>query len=115
MSKAGVIQCPNCREFISSDAAQCRFCKTPIDPQIAAQAAVQLAEENRSERKRAAIKYMLIGIGVFVLGLAITIGSYSMAASSKGGGHYVITYGLIISGAGNFLYGGYLWLSELKK
>ena len=115
MSKAGIIQCPSCREFISSDATHCRFCKTPIDPKVAAQAAEQLAGENRSERKRAALKHMLVGLGIFVLGLAITIGTYSMAASSNGGGHYVITYGLIISGAGNFLYGAYLWLSELKK
>jgi predicted nucleic acid-binding Zn ribbon protein len=114
MSQSVILQCPGCREYISSDARECRFCHMPMDAKVVAQAAEELARKNRSERKRTALRHMLIGLGIFALGLAITIGTYSLAASSESGGHYVITYGLIISGAGDFIYGGWLWLSELK-
>ena len=56
---------------------------------------------------------MLLGVGLCALGVVITIGTFSVA--SLEGGYYVITYGLIISGAGDFLYGLVGWLSELRN
>jgi hypothetical protein len=58
---------------------------------------------------------MLIGAGVFLAGFVITAGSYLVAASSKGGGRYVLMYGLMLAGAGDFLYGLDGVLGELKK
>lgn len=48
-------------------------------------------------KKAAGRKNILIGAGLLVLGLIITIGTYS-AASSSGGGTYVISFGPIIFG-----------------
>jgi hypothetical protein len=106
MSQAAIFQCPQCKEYIASDATQCRFCKAPIDQNARAQAIDNLAQENKRERRKDATKHMLVGLGLFVLGLVITVGSYSV-----GGGSYVITYGLILSGIADFIYGGYLWIS----
>jgi len=46
-------------------------------------------------RKRA-IRQLLIGLGIFVVGLIITIATYS--AASSGGGTYVVAYGPMIVG-----------------
>jgi len=56
---------------------------------------------------------MFRGAGLFALGLVITLGTFTLAVSSQQGGHYVITYGLMLSGFGNFLYGVVGWLGEL--
>jgi len=57
----------------------------------------------------------MTGGGLCALGLVITIGSYIAASSGEGGGSYMMMYGLIIVGGGDFLYGLIGWLSELKK
>ena len=115
MSQVRVFQCPACKEFIATDAKACRFCKTPITADVAqAQANIQ-AEENRVERRKKYGRHMLTGGGMFALGLAITIGTLVAASASEGGGHYVVTYGLILAGGGNFLYGLVGWLGELRK
>jgi hypothetical protein len=57
---------------------------------------------------------MFIGIGLFALGLIITLATYSAAVSSPQGGYYVITYGLMLAGCGDFVYGLAGWLGELK-
>ncbi len=112
---APILQCPNCKEYISSDAASCRFCHTPLDERTRQQAVAVAAKENRTYRRRHYQKYMLVGAGLFVLGLVITVGTYAAAASSRGGGHYVITFGLIASGVLNFLYGLFGWFGELRS
>ena len=115
MSQVRVFQCPNCKEFIATDAKSCRFCSTPITEEVAqAQAKVQ-EEENRVYRRKKYARHMLTGGGLAALGLAITIGTLLLATVSEGGGHYVITYGLILAGGGNFLYGLVGWLGELRK
>jgi len=115
MSQVRVFQCPSCKEFIATDAKTCRFCSTPITPEVAqAQATIQ-ENENRIYRKKKYTRHMLTGGGLAALGLIITIGTYAAASVSEGGGHFVITYGLILAGGGNFLYGFVGWLGELKK
>jgi hypothetical protein len=47
-------------------------------------------------RKRA-LRMTLIGLGIFVVGLIITIATYS-AASSSGGGTYIVAWGPMIVG-----------------
>jgi predicted nucleic acid-binding Zn ribbon protein len=115
MSNTAVFQCPRCKEFIAADAKSCRFCSTPIDVQIAQIAIEAQKKENKQYRRKHYARHMLIGTGVFALGLIITLVSYSVAASSREGGHYLITYGLMLSGAGDLLYGLVGWLGELKK
>ena len=110
-----VFQCPNCKEFIATDATTCRFCSTPIDPQTAQMAADAQQRENKQYRRKQYAKHMLAGGGLFALGLVITVGSYIAATSSEGGGRYSIMYGLMIVGGGDLLYGLAGWLGELKK
>jgi hypothetical protein len=115
MSQLGVFQCPNCREFIATGATTCRFCSAPITPEVAQAAAHIQEDENRNYRRKKYAGHMLRGGLIFALGLAITIGTLVVATSAEGGGHYVVTYGLILAGGGNFLYGLVGWLGELKK
>ena len=115
MAQVKVFQCPACKEFIATDAQTCRFCKTPITAEVAQTQARVQEDENRSFRKKQYSRHMLTGGGLAALGLAITIGTLLMATVSEGGGHYVITYGLIIVGGGDFLYGLAGWLGELRK
>jgi len=115
MSQVRVFQCPSCKEFIATDAKTCRFCSTPITVEVAQTQARIQEEENRLYRRKKYARHMLRGGGLAALGLAITIGTVAMASVSEGGGHYVVTYGLIFVGGGNFLYGLVGWLGELRK
>jgi amino acid permease len=114
MSKVRVFQCPSCHEFIATDATTCRFCSTAIDSDTALSAADSQEQENKRYRRHQYARHMMTGGGLLGLGLLITIGSYCMASSSQGGGHYVITYGLMLAGAGDFFYGLFGWLGELR-
>jgi hypothetical protein len=115
MSQVRVFQCPNCKEFIATDAKTCRFCSTPIDAQAAQSAADSQEVENKRYRRNQYARHMLIGVGLFALGLAITVGSYIYAAASEQGGSYVVTYGLMLVGGADLLYGLVGWVGELKK
>jgi predicted anti-sigma-YlaC factor YlaD len=115
MSQVRVFQCPSCKEFIATDAKTCRFCSTPISEEVALAQAQAQAEENRIYRRKKYARHMLSGGGLAALGLAITIGTLVAATVSEAGGHYVITYGLILVGGGDFLYGLVGWLGELRK
>jgi uncharacterized membrane protein YvbJ len=115
MSQARVFQCPSCHEFIATDATTCRFCHVPINATSAQTAADAQEQENRRYRRNRAARHMLTGAGLFLLGLVITVGTYAAASSSSTGGHYLITWGLMLSGLGDLLYGFVGWLGELKK
>jgi hypothetical protein len=105
MSTAQIIQCPGCREYISSDAVNCRFCQRPLDQQTRQAAAAAQEVENHTEHKKQSLKTMLVGLVMMVVGIAITVGTYAAAASSRGGGRYVVTWGLIIFGGFRFFQG----------
>ena|SRR5690242_2672559 len=105
-----VLQCPGCKEYISSDAASCRFCQRPLDPQTRQAAAAAQEVENRKYRKQQSLKTMLVGLGILVVGLLITVGTYAAAASSPRGGSYFVTYGLIVVGGLRFFQGLVGWL-----
>ena len=115
MSSARVFQCPSCHEFIATDAKSCRFCSTPVDAQVAHLAADSQEKENKAYRRKQYARHMLVGGGLLALGLVVTVGSYVMAAPSRGGGNYVITYGLMLAGGADFLYGVVGWAGELKR
>ena len=64
--------------------------------------------DEAAEARKSGGTTMMIGAGICVVGLAITLGTHE-AAASNGGGHYVIAYGAILGGAWVFLKG--LWRS----
>jgi|JI10StandDraft_1071094.scaffolds.fasta_scaffold150324_2 hypothetical protein len=75
----------------------------------AAEAIANKGQEIKSaEARKSGGTTMMIGAGICVVGLAITLGTHE-AAASNGGGHYVIAYGAILGGAWVFLKG--LWRS----
>jgi hypothetical protein len=115
MSSVKVFQCPNCKEYVASDAKSCRFCSAPLDSQSVQRAVEAQTRENKTYRKRHYQKHMGIGFVVFAVGVAITVGTYLNAASSPRGGRYLITYGLIFVGGGDFLYGLAGWIGELSS
>jgi len=115
MPQVRVFQCPNCHEYIATDAKNCRFCSAPITPEVAQADANAQAIDNRKYRRKRYAVHMLSGAGLFVLGVGITAVTFLAASASEGGGYYVVTWGFILAGAGNFLYGLFGWLSELKK
>jgi hypothetical protein len=105
MSGVQILQCPGCKEYIASDSRECRFCHRPLDAQTIQAAVEATQKENKKYRRGRYIKSMLIGAGIFIVGLVITVGTLAAAATSEGGGHFVVTWGLLLVGAGNFLYG----------
>jgi len=72
MSRPRVFQCPNCHEYIATDAKSCRFCSTPIDAQTSNLAADAQEIENKRYRRKEYARHMYIGAGLFALGLLIT-------------------------------------------
>jgi uncharacterized membrane protein YvbJ len=109
MSAAPIIQCPGCKEYISSDAVKCRFCQRPLDAQTRQAAAAVQEVEQSSHRKQQSMRTMFIGLAMLVIGIAITVGTYAMASSSSGGGRYVVTWGLIVFGGFRFFQGLIGW------
>lgn len=112
MSQSRIFQCPACKEYISTDAKSCRFCSTPIDAQTAQAAADAQVLENKRYRKKQYARHIWIGAGVFLLGFAITAASFLAVAAE--GGSFVITYGLMLVGAGDVIYGVAGWIGELN-
>src|ERR1044071_8173389 len=109
MSAAPIIQCPGCKAYISSDAATCRFCGRPLDQQTRQAAAVAQQVEHNADYKKQSFRSMLTGLAMMIVGIAVTAGTYAMAASSRGGGRYVVTWGLIIFGGWRFVKGLMGW------
>ena len=105
MSQVRVFQCPRCHEFIATSATSCRFCSTPIDPQAAQLAADAQDKENVRYMRRRYPRHMLIGGAIFVAATAFSIMTIAAAYYSPSGGYFIVVYGLILYGAGDFIYG----------
>ena len=105
MPRIRVFPCPQCHEFIATDARNCRFCFTPIDPQSAQLAADAQDKENVRYMRRRYARHMLIGSVIFVAATAFSVLTFAAAYYSPTGGYIVVVYGLIIYGAGEFVYG----------
>jgi len=108
----GVFQCRACKEWISVGVNECRFCKTPITQDVANAVMLEQADQDRVDRKNSYKRAMLIGAGMFAVGLIITIGSIALATMSSSGGYYFVTYGLVIVGIINFFRGLIGWLNN---
>ena len=105
MPNVRVFPCPKCAEFIATDASQCRFCSTPIVSESAQFAADAQDKENKRYMRSRYMRHMWTGGGLFLLGLLISIVTFAMAYYSPTGGYYVLILGLVLGGAGDFLYG----------
>jgi hypothetical protein len=114
MPNARVFRCPRCQEFVATDAKSCRFCSAPIDARAAELAADAQEKENRRYMRRRYARHMLIGFGLFVAGVVVTALTLGAALASPGGGYFIITWGLILYGAGDFLYGLAGWSGVLR-
>ena len=108
----GVFQCRACKEWISVGVSECRFCKAPITQDVANAVMLEQADQDRVDRKNSYVRAMLVGAGMFAVGLIITIGSIALATMSSSGGYYFVTYGLVIFGAINFFRGFIGWLNN---
>ena len=61
-----------------------------------------LARQDKSSRETGRI-FLVLGIIMLVIGLGVTIGTYGLASAN--GGVFIVTIGLIATGAGNIVYG----------
>jgi uncharacterized membrane-anchored protein len=113
MSDVEVLRCPGCKEYIASDATRCRFCKRPLDAQTVRAAVAATQAENKKYRRDHYLKHMMTGLGLFVLGVVLTVGSLWSAFKSSAGGYYVVTWGLVLAGGGDFVYGMFGVLGEV--
>lgn len=71
MNHLQTFPCPNCNEIINSEMTECKFCKVPLDPEIARHAAqtqekVNQACSDASYTKSAAL-VMLTLVGVSLI------------------------------------------------
>ena len=105
MPPVRVFQCPRCHEFIATDANTCRFCSLPIDAPTAQLAADAQDQENLRYMRRRYARHMLIGGAIFLGALTVSIATMAAAFYSPNGGYIIIFYGLVLCGAGDFLYG----------
>lgn len=99
--------CPTCREYLSSDAARCRFCGAEIDRESALEAARQEQLANRLYRRRHYRKHAWRGGGLFAAGVTILVGSYFLFPLLLDTDAAWLPRGLVIGGGADFLYGLY--------
>lgn len=79
--------------------------KKGLDPATAQQTVLSAMSYPAANRKGEAGKDMLIGGILIVVGIVITVATYSAASSSSSGGHYLIAYGPVIYGVIRFFKG----------
>jgi uncharacterized protein YjeT (DUF2065 family) len=71
-----------------------------------AQIVIQKLRQARAEvLRKAGMRDMMIGGGICLLGLIMTMGTFNAATSSPGGGRYIVAWGAIIFGAIQFFRG----------
>jgi hypothetical protein len=75
-----------------------------LDAQTASRVITELQSAVAKQRKIRAKKDMMYGGGICILGLVITLVTYSIASSS-GGGTYFVSWGAILFGAIQFFRG----------
>ena len=105
-----VFRCAKCNQYINTQMTFCKFCNMLINPAEAQMLADKLDRENAVEAppsggRAEGVSGMLIGGLICLVGIVITVVSYSAAASSRGGGRYVIAWGAVVFGAIRFFKG----------
>src|ERR1051326_4123975 len=98
-----VFRCPSCHEFIVADATKCRFCSAPVDAETAKSAAAAQEKENRLYRRKHYVRHIFIGVGVFALGLVITVALYRAGVYSPWARYTSATGNRYVSRRADFL------------
>ncbi len=112
-SKAQILQCPDCKEYIASDAQSCRFCRRVLDSWTIQRAVTATQKENKRHRRDHYMEHMVIGFSLFFGGSLLTVSTVWWAFTSEIGGCYIVTYGMIVSGFVDMAYGLYGYLGEV--
>jgi len=86
------------QEGISKTEAISLLEKSGISPDLAQHITNSAEMVINAGKKKQASTTLMVGIGLFGLGLAITLGSYNSAVEN-GGGHYTIAIGMMGGGA----------------
>jgi len=105
-----VFRCPRCNQFINTQMTTCKFCNALINPPEAEMLADQLEKENAVQSTPAGnrsdgVGSMVIGGLICLVGIVVTVVSYSAASSSSRGGSYVVAWGAILFGGIRFFKG----------
>lgn len=100
-----VFRCPNCKQYINSSLAECKFCKIPLTSEIIQKAIDDERNDARTYHLNNSKKHLYIGIGLFSLGLILSISSY-FAGNINGGGGFIFI-GLLLLGLGEIGNGFY--------
>jgi predicted RNA-binding Zn-ribbon protein involved in translation (DUF1610 family) len=92
--------CPACGERILSSAAMCRFCGEVFDPALKKKGRAPKQKPKKASSQTAAAdgRALVGGFICFVIGVGLSVVSYTSAASQEGGGTYLVFTGLIIGG-----------------
>jgi hypothetical protein len=99
-------RCPNCKEFISSDAQVCRFCSFTISAEVRDEAIRHDLDTKRQQDTKRAKNTMTIGIVFLVSGLLAT----AIPVFESYAGYPMINVScfipfMIIGGLGTAMYG----------
>ncbi|MBX7172140.1 MAG: hypothetical protein K1X72_14340 [Pyrinomonadaceae bacterium] len=97
MSDIKVFKCPNCTQYINTSLTECKFCKTPLSNETKQKAIESENENTKLYRRNMSKKHLLIGIGVFTIGIVISLPGLLGGTLTNGG---FIFIGLILVGLG---------------
>src|SRR5689334_17113521 len=99
-------KCIKCGLYNFAGATECKRCQQPILYQPPVPPVDQMNQlQNPDNVQHSGGADMLIGGVICLIGVVITVGSYSMASSSPKGGSYTIAWGAIVFGGIRFLKG----------
>src|SRR5688572_9292133 len=110
-SRVEILRCPGCQEFIADDSTRCRFCGRQFDSATIKSGVAATLAENKRHRRDHYLKLMLAGFALFAVFALITFGTF-LAASRGNRGYFVVIWGLMLGGLGDFIYGLYGYLGE---
>lgn len=108
--EARSFKCPGCRQFISSNFENCRFCKIPLSPETKRSAIENEKKEIRRYRFNNHLKHFLIGI--VVLPAAITVNLLMLWGLAEGAPYAIIFYGAVFYGVSELGYGIYGFIQD---
>jgi hypothetical protein len=99
-------QCPNCDEFIATNAERCRFCNYQIDTGGANIAADLQEKENTRYRRRKYVKHIFSGLLTAIIGIAVAVSQIMT------GGATFTVWIIFVGGMGDMIYGLAGWLKN---
>lgn len=103
-------RCPQCQQYISNKYDACRFCSFPLNEEVIKKAIETQESDNRKYRANWNKKVLYIGIGVFALGLVLSVLSYYTLFISGEGFYFPWSPVIALFGIGQIIMGLFgLW------